>query len=82
MSPALRLIRSVIQSDSPRFGADRTEKFGVKEVDNNNRNKEVSGLQDIKASPLRVLRDLSHLDDIQGWTGFSFPGRKDKVCEP
>nr|AOC97452.1 alpha-amylase [Flammulina velutipes] len=61
-----------------RFGADRTEKFGVKEVDNNDRNKEVSGLQDIKASPQQVLHALSHIDDLQGWTGFSFPGRKDK----
>ncbi|KAF8917380.1 putative alpha-amylase [Mucidula mucida] len=47
-----------------RFGADRTEKFGVVEVDNNDREKEISGLYDIK-----------------GWTGLTFPGRKDKYSK-
>ncbi|KAF8217704.1 alpha-amylase [Mycena galopus ATCC 62051] len=44
-----------------RFGADRKETFGVTEVDNDDRTKEVSDLYDIK-----------------GWTGFDFPGRRDK----
>ncbi|EJU02147.1 alpha-amylase [Dacryopinax primogenitus] len=47
-----------------RFGADRTEKFGVVEVDQKDRTKEISGLY-----------------DIEGWTGFDFPGRHDQYSK-
>lgn len=33
-----------------KFGADRTEKFGVTEVDTNDRTKEISGLYDIEVN--------------------------------
>lgn len=42
-----------------KAGADFAEKFHAIEVDNEDRNKEVSGLY-----------------EIEGWTGFNFPGRK------
>jgi len=44
-----------------KFGADEKETFKAKQVDWNERDKE-----------------LSDLYDIQGWTGFTFPGRGDK----
>lgn len=42
-----------------KAGADFAEKFNATEVDNEDRNKEVSGQY-----------------EIEGWTGFNFPGRK------
>ncbi|KAL7415245.1 glycoside hydrolase superfamily [Mrakia frigida] len=44
-----------------KAGADTTETFAATEVDNDDRNKEISGMY-----------------DIDGWTGFTFPGRGDK----
>ncbi|KAF8586977.1 glycoside hydrolase family 13 protein, partial [Ramaria rubella] len=47
-----------------KFGADRAERFGAKEVDSSDRTKEVSDVY-----------------DIEGWTGFDFPGRNNKYSK-
>lgn len=47
---------------SRRMGADRAETFLAKEVDDNDREHEVTQAY-----------------NIDGWTGFDFPGRKGKV---
>ncbi|KAI5481134.1 alpha-amylase, glycoside hydrolase family 13 protein [Pseudohyphozyma bogoriensis] len=47
-----------------KAGADKTEKFHVTEVDENDRTKEISGVY-----------------EIEGWTGFDFPGRGEKYSK-
>ncbi len=47
-----------------KAGADYTEKFMAKEVDQQNRDKEITDAY-----------------EIEGWTGFNFPGRGDKYSD-
>lgn len=47
-----------------KAGADYTEKFMVKEVDQQNRDKEITDAY-----------------EIEGWTGFNFPGRGNKYSD-
>lgn len=61
-----------------RFGADRLETFGVVEVDNDDRTKEITDKYDIKVRRVFFFSGTS-ADLNQGWTGFDFPGRGNKV---
>jgi alpha-amylase len=61
-----------------RFGADRLETFAAVEVDNADRTKEITDKYDIKVRRVDVFSGAS-ADLNQGWTGFDFPGRGDKV---
>lgn len=61
-----------------KAGADFTEPFMVTEVAEEDRTKEVSGL--VRAW-MRAMELTGSQEEIEGWTGFNFPGRKGKYSK-
>lgn len=69
-----------------KAGADESEPFMATEVDDNDRNKEVSGLVRL-VLPTRLVSSSVELTssppqyEIEGWTKFTFPARGDKYSD-
>lgn len=64
-----------------KAGADFTEPTMVKEVAQDDRNKEVSDQYEIEVGSLGPLEGVELTLDGQAWTGFNFPGRKGKYSK-
>lgn len=63
-----------------KLGGDKTEVFSAVEVDPTNRKVNLGSARDIEVIAITLSSSVCINDNrIQGWTGFDFPGRGDKV---
>lgn len=60
-----------------KFGADTCEKFEVSNASGSNRRTHIAQATEVDYHDR--TKDISGNYDIEGWTGFNFPGRKNKV---